>query len=218
MGLFTLYAYAQKDVTKFLGIPVDGTKAEMIQKLKAKGFKLASSNNDALVGEFNGSDVILIVSTNGNKVCRIAVMDENSVGERDIQIRFNRLINQFDNNLKYIPVNNEKIPDDEDISYEIAAHNKRYEAVFYQAPDAESLDSLTIKEEFLPILMSKYSPEQLANPTEEIQQDLLNISMEYLLESCRNKSVWFMISERFGKYAITMFYDNEYNRANGEDL
>lgn len=32
--------YAQKDVTKFLGIPVDGTKSAMIQKLKAKGFYL----------------------------------------------------------------------------------------------------------------------------------------------------------------------------------
>ena len=29
---------AQKDVTKFLGIPVDGTKAEMKKKLQEKGF------------------------------------------------------------------------------------------------------------------------------------------------------------------------------------
>lgn len=34
-----VYAFAQKDVTQFLGIPVDGTKTEMVQKLKAKGFK-----------------------------------------------------------------------------------------------------------------------------------------------------------------------------------
>ena len=32
------------------------------------------------------------------------------------------------------------------------------------------------------------------------------------------KPVWFMISENYGQYYITMFYDNEYNRANGEDL
>ena len=35
---FSLAMYAQKDVTKFLGIPVDGTKSEMIKKLKEKGF------------------------------------------------------------------------------------------------------------------------------------------------------------------------------------
>ena len=28
----------EQDVTKFLGIPIDGTKAEMIAKLKEKGF------------------------------------------------------------------------------------------------------------------------------------------------------------------------------------
>ena len=32
------------------------------------------------------------------------------------------------------------------------------------------------------------------------------------------KPVWFMISKYLNMYYITMFYDNEYNRANGEDL
>lgn len=41
---------------------------------------------------------------------------------------------------------------------------------------------------------------------------------DYMMELTSKKPVWFMISERFGKYYITMFYDNEYNRANGEDL
>ena len=35
--------YAQKDVTQFLGIPVDGSKSEMIQKLKAKGYRYNST-------------------------------------------------------------------------------------------------------------------------------------------------------------------------------
>ena len=32
------------------------------------------------------------------------------------------------------------------------------------------------------------------------------------------KVVWFMISEHYGKYYISMFYDNEYNHSDGEDL
>lgn len=35
-----LHIFAQNDVTKFLGIPVDGPKSEMIRELKAKGFIL----------------------------------------------------------------------------------------------------------------------------------------------------------------------------------
>lgn len=63
-------SFAQnKDVTKFLGIPVDGTKTEMKQKLIAKGFvpkKLG--NNEWLEGEFNGCNVRAFIVTNNNKV------------------------------------------------------------------------------------------------------------------------------------------------------
>jgi hypothetical protein len=47
--------YAQKDVTQFLGIPVDGNKSEMIQKLKDKGFTINPHEEDVLAGEFNMS-------------------------------------------------------------------------------------------------------------------------------------------------------------------
>ena len=36
--LLSISIYAQQNVTKFLGVPVDGSKAAMIQKLKEKGF------------------------------------------------------------------------------------------------------------------------------------------------------------------------------------
>ena len=32
------------------------------------------------------------------------------------------------------------------------------------------------------------------------------------------KPVWFRIVEHYGKYYITMYYDNEYNHVDGEDL
>ena len=55
--------FAQKDVTKFLGIPVDGTKSAMIQKLKDKGYTY-NSRKDCLEGEFNGRNVEIYVVTN----------------------------------------------------------------------------------------------------------------------------------------------------------
>lgn len=56
-------------ITKFLGIPVDGSKTSMIQKLKQKGFTY-NSYADCLTGEFNGRKVNLFVATNNNKVWR----------------------------------------------------------------------------------------------------------------------------------------------------
>lgn len=37
-------------------------------------------------------------------------------------------------------------------------------------------------------------------------------------EKTAKKPVWFRIHRRYGNYYITMYYDNEYNQANGEDL
>ena len=130
----SIAVHAQNDVTQFLGIPVDGSKTEMIQKLKAKGFHINPHDKDVLEGEFNGKDVYIHIATNNDKVCRIMVSDINSVDERSIQIRFNNLCRQFEQNPKYISLGNYQIPDDENIDYEITVKNKRYEAIFYQLP------------------------------------------------------------------------------------
>ncbi len=206
----SLFIYAQQDVTKFLGIPVDGSKSEMIQKLKAKGYTSSPLDKDVLVGEFNGADVNIHVVTNNNKVYRIMICDVNNIDERAIQIRFNRLCEQFVNNSKYssLPLEEYMIPDDEDISYEITVHKKRYEAVFYQKTD-ETFMAKQIEAAF-----PQFTKEQLANPSEELRAEIVNFVTQYISK----KAVWFMINERLGKYCITMYYDNEYNNANGEDL
>ena len=175
----TISGFAQKDVTKFLGIPVDGSKSEMIQKLKEKGFEgfVSADLGEVLMGEFNGRKVLIGIITNNNKVYRIALMDEQSVDEINIKNRFNTLCYQFYNNSKYTSTNDYTISEDEDISYEMSVHKKRYEAVFYQKPE----------------LTSSW-------------------------DSRVNKSVWFMIFQDSGEYRIFLYYDNKYNKANGEDL
>ena len=181
--VFSTALYAQKDVTKFLGIPVDGTKTAMIQKLKAKGFQYNSSG-DYLTGEFNGRDV------------RISVV--------------------FENNKKYIPLGDYTLSEEEDISYEMTVNNKRYEAVYYQQP--EITDSIAFVKEAQSTLLSKYTEEQLANPSDEIKQEVRDSALSYTMDLYSKKTVWFMIGEYAREYYIVMFYDNEYNHADGEDL
>lgn len=208
-----------KDVTKFLGIPVDGTKAAMIQKLRAKGFHRNYNSAKVLTGRFNGVDVNVHIDTNNGKVCRIMVCDANTIDETSIRIRFNILCEQFTNNSKYFNFSgaDQKIPDDENISYEMTVNKKRYEALFYQVPDTTTTDYKNYKKE-IQSLLSKYTPEQLENPSEEVSNDIFGMLNKHTSEKIIKKPVWFMISEYYGKYYITMFYDNEYNRANGEDL
>lgn len=219
--LLAVSVFAEKDVTRFLGIPVDGSKAEMLQKIKAKGFRSSSVDKDILEGEFNGYNVNIHVVTNGNRVYRVMVCDATPVDERSIQIRFNRLCEQFENNPKYINLGNDRIPDDEDIQYEILVNKKRYEAAYFQLPDTATYNE-TVMEKCLPKLLEKYSPEQFQNPTEDMINDLIKASKEIAEDVAKDisakKLVWFTISNHLGKYYITMFYDNEYNQANGEDL
>lgn len=241
--LFTLVAlcmlsvatFAQKDVTKFLGIPVDGTKTQMIQKLKAKGF-VYNQSKDILKGEFNGEQVEIRVQTQGNKVWRLAISDVKGRDEGQIKIRYNKLISQFKNNENYIVIyENEPLSEDEDIEHNILAYNKQYEASFYQTPNIDSAQSSQM-------ILSKYaneinrvneykakfSEEELANPQgelkaniEKIQEWVMEIMQKEtaeLLDTITKKIVWFTINDIYGRYYITMFYENGYNEANGSDL
>ena len=118
-----------------MGIPVDGTRFEVNQKLKAKGFvrnydATEAAGFEVLEGEFNGRDVNIYTVTNNNKVYRIYLSDKNNVDETQIKIRFNNLCNQFENNSKYISYDSigYRIPDNEDISYEMSVNKKQYQA------------------------------------------------------------------------------------------
>ena len=57
--MLSVAMYAQNEVTKFLGIPIDGTKADMIQKIKAKGFSY-NAQEDCLEGTFNGEKSVCL--------------------------------------------------------------------------------------------------------------------------------------------------------------
>lgn len=214
MILSLSFVNAQKDVTQFLDLPIDGYKTDMIQKLKTKGYKVSKYSQDILSGEFNGTDVNIAMATNNNKVWRIAVIEESSTNEQNIKIKFNNLIQQFSNNKRYISkadstITEYTIPDDENISYEILVHKKRYSAVFYQ----KSLKYDTLFKEYNMLKLK----ENLSVDEKKRLEDL-NIEMYKEITNSINKPVWFMIQEDEGSYKIIIYYDNVYNQANGDGL
>lgn len=216
--MFATFAYGQNDVTQFLGIPVDGTKSEMIRALRKKGFK-SSMKSDKLEGKFNGSDVYLEIAENNDKVCRIIVYPATADKDiADIRIRFNNLCYQFLNKGNYLACSTDScvfpeyediaIPKNEDIRYEMQVNSKRYEAAFYQlpAPKDSLLKDIEPMKNVL-ITMSDRSGNKI-----DVASNLK------LMDLYSKRLVWFKIEEYIGHYFIVIFYDNEYNRANGEDL
>lgn len=213
--MISFSSFAQnKDVTKFLGIPVDGTKTEMKQKLIAKGFVPKKMGDlEWLEGEFNGRNVNVYICTNNNKVYRIMLADKNTVDEAQIKIHFNNLVKQFENNKRYYAFGDYSLSDEEDISYEMIVHNKIYAAYYSQNPDFENIDT-----KVLIAIKEKYSAEELKNPSETIKKDIADITDKITFDEFSMKPVWFRIVSYNGEYYISMYYDNEYNHANGEDL
>ncbi|MCO5725521.1 hypothetical protein [Robiginitalea marina] len=212
--IFPVASFAQKDVTQFLDIPVDGYKLEMIEKLKSRGFTIMEGNEDILEGEFNGRDVNLFIGTNNNKVWRIVVRDKYPSDEINIKIRFNTLIQQFANSSRYSIQSDSLIskfiiPEDEDITYEMKVNNKRYDAMFYQK--AIKSDSLTFEIEKL------VAQEERNDEDFEKVNDLI-LERAQVQMNALNKQVWFMIKENYGEYRIMIFYENAFNEANGKDL
>ena len=96
-------------------------------------------------------------------------------------------VNSSKNNSKYCSFSEEdpKLKEDENISYEMTVHKKRYEAVFYQLPDTTAAN---YNEEIQSLVYSKYTKEQLENPSEEISQDIYKMAAMYALDKAAKKS------------------------------
>lgn len=252
LTLVSCLLFAQKstdNTLKFLGIPVDGTEQRMIASLKEKGFSYNTAQG-YLTGQFNGEEVTVYIHTNHNLVDRIYVSFPSTTSESDIRNKFNRLISQFENNNKYTSfmATNEPIPFDEDISYEMSVHDKRYQASFrYMNPDidqdfimrqiAEAVVAATPddKAEQVKAAMEAYlsGSEEERQTMEEQSSEVIKslgeaewtpestqmlLSVMKKVESLMTGEVWFMIHRTFGRYNIGLYYDNLANRANGEDL
>ncbi len=198
--LFSIVAIAQNDVTKFLGIPIDGTKSKMIQKLKQKGFTYNYSW-DWLEGEFNGEEVLISIFTEKRKVSHIMILDKISRNESQIKRRFNKLCRQFEKSEKYYYLGDgQEINESDNISYNMSILNKSYTANFFQTDNATIANLLKSKKRLLTL-------EEAEALDEERVEGYF-------------KQVWFSIckGDTEETYKIVMFYANLKNEANGEDL
>ena len=214
--------FGQSESTlKFLGIPVDGSKSEMVKALKAKGFEY-DSESGFLIGNFNGKKSQIAIAENHGKVYRVVIFNADTYDEGQIKVMFNNLIHQFENNDKYFYIfPNNIIPEDEDIHYEILVNKTQYIAEFMYNPlygNDELRDRLINEavEESEEVIKNGKNIEFYSDKD---NYDRLVSSIAGLkVIQMSNSSVWFKIFEHYGKYYIGLYYDNLRNAPNGEDL
>ena len=69
------------------------------------------------------------------------------------------------------------------------------------------------------IKISEICPaEEFIRKSEKEKEDITKEAAMNIVQEAAMRSVWFMISEKYGKFSLILFYDNEYNNAHGEDL
>ena len=87
-------------------------------------------------------------------------------------------------------------------------HDKEYTALFYQHP--KEIEDWYVNELKNIIENKRLTEEEKETKTQELQ--------ERDVSKWKHKIVWVKIIEIYGEYLIAIYYENELNQANGEDL
>ena len=112
---------------------------------------------------------------------------------------------------------NPELPEEEKIGYEMLVNNKRYQSAYYQSPK----DVITLSEEERTLALSEAGLKDTSwdSLTLEEKIEQTPVLVYYMADKYWSKKmVWFMISKDANDYRIVIYYDNEYNHADGEDL
>lgn len=172
MLLIASVCLAQRSVTKFMGVPVDGTKSEMVKKLETKGF-VYDSSTDMLFGKYEGKDVYVTVHTKRKVVWKVGMSFVKSYDRNEAKNMFNEMCRQFERRMTgYVSLfgdRSQEIPEDEDIYYESLSRGKQYQAAYLQDGDDA-------------------------------------------------KFVWFVLDEHYGRFTLTIYFENSYNGTGEEDM
>lgn len=229
--LLTLSLNAQTDgVIQFMGIPVDGTKTEMISKLKQKGFTYDNAN-DVFNGEFDGQEIIGKISIYKNKVYSIRLTyDVYGFNKSLVISKYNSLVQKYDLNKKYysnisfeLDLKSYMIDSNEDISYEMT-NGKSYTAKYYYKYGKDFSDTTGLfqykTELYNTIHHIAYSRGEIYE--KELLDDLDDETIKafFFVDKLEQDVVGFYIVDgvNIGTYNIVIDYINKRNSPNGDDL
>ena len=227
--LLTLSLNAQDGVIRFKGIPVDGTKNEMISNLKQKGFTYDYAK-DMFRGIFDGEKIVGFIQTYNDKVYNIRFAYDVDGYQKTVVIhRFNSLVGRFDTNEKYLSyINFDKIMNDidtyeidtyEDIGYEMK-RGKIYKAQYLYKYDKDLTDTTG----FYQFKNEAYRLVNSASVSQGVNLDTIiddyTIEVLFIMQKLEQDLVQFYIIEGFDYNTFNIMFDyyNRRNAPNGEDL
>ena len=231
--LLTLSLNAQNDdVIRFLGIPVDGSKEEMIIKLKQKGYTY-DYVNDMFNGEFNGSKITGTIQTYHNKVYAIRFTYDVLPGfSKSVVIsKFNSLVNQYDLSDKYISylrfdktlhnIESYRIDPNENIGDEMR-RGRLYKAQYRYKQGKQLSDTTGLFQYKIEVYKTIHNVATSRGVSVETYNDIDDdaIKAMFIMNKLEQDVVGFFITNGTnpGTFNIVFDYYNRRNAPNGEDL
>lgn len=223
-ALISAMSLAQSDVTKFLGIPVDGSVEEMVRKLEAKGFKKTypydESRSNFFTGNYDGdrNAKIILFSNREGIVYQIRVIKEEQIFNSNLaKYKYNSLVHRFSEKWTYFSANGSEIPEEEDIDEEFREGKSYYSAFFIQLPDS-----------LLKVGKTIYDADSKPNSDKTLEETAQTLSFKLRtlsaindrLDEAKNKGVLILLKQYniTRNYFIAIDYWNGYNDHPDEDL
>ena len=211
---YTLTSYnlteTDNNTLTFVGVPIGGTKSQMIKALETKGFEV--DYKEEMTGMFNGEEVTVKISTNRGIVDRILVEYPVHFNVNDNRIKYNMLLSRFNRNAKYVSVNpRTEIPADEEIFWKLNANSKYYDAVYFYLQ--KGIDAGQWVDRFKKEFQKQYNKPLTGLSYEEMEESLFCLPKDISDAVCG--VVWFTM---VNISCISINYINFKNRPRGEDL
>lgn len=202
---------ASETILTFSGVPINGSKAQIIKSLSAKGFEY-SDLYDHLTGMFNGEEVTLKISTNHGVVDRIIVNYPYCHESNDTRIKYNMLLSRFNRNDKYICINPRlEVPADERINRQLYDNSRYYDAVYFYLRPGTDPEQWT--DEYRKEYQKMYNKPLAGLSYEEMEEALFCLPNK--ISEAVSGVVWFTMDSQ---HQIVINYINFKNRPRGEDL
>lgn len=136
LAMLTLTASAQ-NTTTFLGIAVEGSKAEMTKKLLENG--AVRGKNGLEISGIDDVPYLIKIHTNRGKVYRLSLIE--SKGTEDVSLaiaKYNALLDWYKNSPDYAEYEYNRPADGSDnLKYENYVHQGVYYAEFFQQSDPQ---------------------------------------------------------------------------------
>lgn len=195
----------------FLGVPVDGTKSDIINALTSKGFAY-DMDEDGMFGEFMGESAFVHLSENkAGKVCRLMVYFHTKESAKENIEVYNKLINRFNaDSTTYWSFYEE----------ELLAENANLDSLLNIGENiwadyllSQQIDTAAYLKNVFATMLSKYTPEQIKNPTEEQRLETVAI-MQTEVSKLHNGRVFIILfkdEDEGGKFCVCIYFYNQKN-------